>query len=288
MSLLWLTLFLVLGFVFYIVYFFFRAIKPRRFVCPIIPEHYGVACQRVSIHTCDAIELAGWFIPCQKQAPAIIICHSYPNDKGDAFMISKFLAKHFNLLLFDFRAHGQSGGHYCTFGLHETVDLEAAIHWLQDHNMNTMGLFGMSMGATVCMMKEYPSIKAMVLDSGYISLESIILNMFNRLGILRMLLIRLLNTLGKIFLKNNVLTINTVASMNRTSIPVFIIHGLKDQRTPVEQARQLKEAYPMAELWLVPDAEHLQAYETCSDEYADRVTSFFLKNLSAPLTQQNT
>jgi len=40
--------------------------------------------------------------------------HGYPMDKGNIFGMVSFLAKKYNLLLFDFRAMGKSEGFFTT------------------------------------------------------------------------------------------------------------------------------------------------------------------------------
>ncbi len=54
----------------------------------------------------------------------------------------------FNILMFDFRAHGESGGEYTTFGLRELLDLLGALDYLlnrTDVSSERIGVLGFSM-----------------------------------------------------------------------------------------------------------------------------------------------
>ena len=56
-----------------------------------------------------------------------------------------------NVLLFDFRGHGDSDGHTVSLGRHERLDVLAAVHYLRPQRAEqarmAMGL-GISMGAS--------------------------------------------------------------------------------------------------------------------------------------------
>lgn len=66
----------------------------------------------------------------------------------------EFLLKEgYNVLVFDFRAHGKSeGGKYTTVGDKELLDVKAAVEWLKKthpERADKIGLIGFSMGAMV-------------------------------------------------------------------------------------------------------------------------------------------
>ena len=69
--------------------------------------------------------------------------------RGNVFPMNTFLHDEFNLLLFDFRYPGRSGGSYASIGFHEKKDLEAAVKYLRnERNQSEIGLFGFSMGSS--------------------------------------------------------------------------------------------------------------------------------------------
>lgn len=71
-----------------------------------------------------------------------------------------------------------------------------------------------------------------------------------------------------------------VREINRISPrPVFIIHSATDPYTPVENARQLKAAYPQAEYWETNVKQHPESYNTNPKLYVTKVTDFFNRSL---------
>jgi pimeloyl-ACP methyl ester carboxylesterase len=58
--------------------------------------------------------------------------------------------------------------------------------------------------------------------------------------------------------------------------PVLVIHGEADSRTPVSQGLRVYEnAPPGSQLWIVPGAEHVDAFQDHPDEYVARVVAYF-------------
>jgi dipeptidyl aminopeptidase/acylaminoacyl peptidase len=62
--------------------------------------------------------------------------------------------------------------------------------------------------------------------------------------------------------------------------PIFLTHGLLDQRINVKYAYELAASVAahgeVAGLWIVPDAGHTQAIKLQSAEYEHRMSEFFL------------
>ena len=57
--------------------------------------------------------------------------------------------------------------------------------------------------------------------------------------------------------------------------PVLVIHGDADARIPVSHGARVAEAGPPGtELWRVPGAEHVEAFERSPDEYVERVAEY--------------
>lgn len=82
----------------------------------------------------------------------ILVCHGFMCDKFDvAFLRNIFPRKKFNIMTFDFRAHGEKNdGQFCTFGRDEALDVQAAALFLRQHpDLKDIPLFvyGFSMGA---------------------------------------------------------------------------------------------------------------------------------------------
>src|SRR3989339_733334 len=97
------------------------------------PDDFNVMCENVSFFTDDNINIKGWFLPSkEKSYKTIIICHGWGTNKSDVLSSTIFFLKRgFNLLYFDFRNHGESGGNKSSLGKLESQDLISAVDFLK-------------------------------------------------------------------------------------------------------------------------------------------------------------
>ena len=64
--------------------------------------------------------------------------------------------------------------------------------------------------------------------------------------------------------------------------PVMLIHGGSDSRVPlVGSQRLLANAMGPKELWVVPEAGHLEAFTMNPQVYLERLTTFLARSLRA-------
>ena len=73
--------------------------------------------------TSDEIGLAGWYIPAGNGSgptgPTVVLVHGQGGNKSGMLEHAAVLHDEYNLVLFDFRNHGQSGGPQTTVGARE-------------------------------------------------------------------------------------------------------------------------------------------------------------------------
>lgn len=259
----------------YAIYYFYRSLKPPRFITPVTPEHYGLAYEKISFKTEDNVLIRGWFLPNINSDRAIIICHGYPFDKGNLLPLAKFLTTDFSLLLFDFRAMGESEGKITTVGYLEPLDLKAALNELEKRGFKKIGVLGYSLGASVALLTASdPRIKAIIADSPFASLNPLLDEMLQNLGPFRFLFKKILIYLGRNFLKINLNDISPKEIVRQVQTPIFLIHGDEDRQIKLDHAIRLKEANPQSQLWIVSGADHGQAHELYMEEYEERVKTF--------------
>ncbi len=258
-------------------YFFFLYIFPQRTISRFTPKQWLLEYQDIALITKDRLKLAGWFIPNKKSSKVIIVCHGYPMDKGDVFGISEFLARDYNLLLFDFRAMGKSQGRISTSGWREREDFLAAVKCLKEKGFTDIGAFGFSMGAAAIFLADSPDIKCIVSDSSYAKLETVAGMIFANFGPLRYPLTQLMKFWAELILD---IDFNTVAPVNyiaKLKIPILLIHCQKDTHIPVTEALQLHKANSQSELLLILEGDHGES--VYSNEYEKRVLKLFQDNL---------
>ena len=130
-----------------------RAIHPERFpIGSLTPMDVALNYEDVALTTVDGIRLSGWYVPA-KNGAAVIAVHAYNGNRTGVIYHAKMLADHgYGVLLFDLRAHGESGGDVFAFGWDADKDISAALAYLQnrtDVDPNRIGALGLSIGAEV-------------------------------------------------------------------------------------------------------------------------------------------
>jgi len=258
-------------------YLFFSSIRPPRFVSPWTPADFGLAYQDVTLRTRDGVGLSAWYIPAPGSDKAVILCHGYPADKGNILGLARILHPAYNLLFFDFRAMGKSGGKVTTVGFRETGDLEAAADYLELRGIRKIGVYGFSMGGAVALMADDPRIAAVVSESAFAGLDLIIDGIYRKFGFCRYPFIAATRLYARIFLGVDVSKVSPAAAIARRRIPICIIHSERDSQVPAAHARLLHEANPAALLWIISGVDHGENLD--QQEYRDRIRRFFADHL---------
>ncbi|OQA44419.1 MAG: Alpha/beta hydrolase family protein [Chloroflexi bacterium ADurb.Bin325] len=187
------------------------------------------------------------------------------------------LARGFNFLLVDARGHGRSGGAWDVTGVRPSADLRAWARWLRDaHDQLWVGLWGHSFGAALGLaLAARPAgggFDAMVLDSPPIRSEGLYSGVLQRP--LYLAIQPAMRQLGNRELPR-------LLADAHVWMPVQLIHGQADRTVPAQQSEQ---AYALirdpqrperSALWIVPDADHLEAFEVAPEEYARRTLDWF-------------
>lgn len=116
---------------------------------------FGVAFERVEFRAEDGTRIAGWWIAANprssRRSETVLVVHGLGSGKADVLpMAGAMYGAGYNVLLFDLRAHGESGGHFTSFGVHERKDVEAAAGWVRANKAaegERLLAVGASMGA---------------------------------------------------------------------------------------------------------------------------------------------
>lgn len=131
------------------------------------------AYEDVTFETTDGLTIRGWFIPSPKQSDrTLIICHGLGANRSNFLpycAVGDELGA--NVLMFDFRGHGDSDGYTVTFGYREKLDVLAALDFLRaqkpDQAREVFGL-GISMGSSALIhaaAEAQPPFDGVIVDS---------------------------------------------------------------------------------------------------------------------------
>lgn len=249
------------------------------------PSEYGLEYADISFLSRDGLLLRGWWLEVGYAKPVIVMVHGSERNRAEPaekmLGIAKELISHdYNVLMFDMRGHGESEGEHISAGYYERNDLLGAIDYIRQRGMESkIGVLGFSMGAATSLMAtaECGEIDAVVADSAYADIVSIIESEFSKRSDLPKFFIPIILFIAKNIYDVDFTAIRPVEAVKKISVPVFIIHGGKDDMIPVQHAYRLKEACqnPDSKLWIVPEAQHSSPYLARPVEYMSEVSSFF-------------
>jgi len=233
--------------------------------------------------TSDGLRLHGWYVPAERPRGTVIFLHGHGGTPApDLVYVPAFRERGFSVLLFDFRAHGQSEGRFTSIGYFERWDLAAAVRFLEKRGVRRIGLLGFSMGAVVAMAAagDLPNVAAVVADCGFAELRSVVAFGARARGIppfLSGIVGRLVVLLASLRLAAPLWTADPIRHVRRISPrPLLLIQAGRDAYVPVRDGLRLYAAADEPkELWSVPEAEHRAVDKVRKEEYMERVLGFF-------------
>lgn len=243
------------------------------------PQNFNLEYQAIHFLTEDRYQISGWYIPQPKSQKLIIICHGYHSHKGNVIETTCFLHKDYHLLYFDFRGHGESQKSHISIGYHEPKDLKAAVAWSQQQGFAHIGVFAISMGASIALMTPQLPIQALIVDSPFASLDDMMQYDLRKPKFLKFFK---LFWIRKLYFKRfGILPqeITPLKGIPHITCPTFIMHGEKDERTPWSQFQKIISAYPKFESWSIPNATHCEGKELYPEEFQQKVFAFYQKHL---------
>jgi uncharacterized protein len=280
---------IVVGLSFVLVY---ANTHPPKYPLNIPPSVYKADYEEVSFTSVDNIVLKGWLVkPARygQKSSAIILCHGLGANRSDFTELAVLLSQrgHF-VLLFDFRAHGESSGRRTSLGYHEQRDIEAALAFLKTRrdtiDPKRIGIYGFSMGGSAAILAatKTGTFSAVVADSAFTSLRDQAKDAITGFYHLPSFPFLQLAVLGyELYFQTRVDAISPISVIATIAPkPVLIIAGEGDKIIPADNGRKLfAAAGEPKELWIIPGADHGGTLAAAGGEYEKRVGEFFDRNL---------
>jgi len=195
----------------------------------------------------------------------------------------------YNLVLFDFRNHGQSEVGDTTQGVREAGDLRAVIDWLVEHKApEQIAVLGVSMGGASAATEAAGDdrIAAIILESTHASLANAVQARLEQSGYPLAVPGSWATLLGALIRTGeDVSSADPILAVTRLNHrPVLIIGAGQDHSIGPQDAEEIRaaaeEAGSPVELEVCEAAGHAEAPEACAEQYASWVLGFLERALA--------
>jgi pimeloyl-ACP methyl ester carboxylesterase len=205
------------------------------------------------------IHLVGWMFRTEQPRRGLLVyLHGLGDNRASGISIAQhFNAKGFDVLAYDSRAHGESGGDACTYGFYEKRDLSRALDKLGG---GPIVAFGVSLGAGIALQAaaEDPRIALVVAVAPISDLRTASAErapfFASRANIDKAFRIAEAEAAFRVD------EVNPAAAAAKIHAPVLVIHGAADEETPPAHSERVYRALAgPKKLVLVPGADHNDA-----------------------------
>ena len=270
-----------------------RLTKPYRRPLASSPDVFGLTYEHVTFSSAvDDIALRGWFLPAAGSDRAVVIVHgrssSRTGDNGELVAHAAALVDGgYNVLMFDFRAHGLSDGTRYTLGADEQGDVLGAVAYLESRGFapDRVGFWAHSMGAATVLLAAAasPDVRTIVADSSFARLEDLLARELPRESGLPGFFNPAILYFGRELFGLDTKVLNPVEAV--AGLPprsLFIVHAEADRLIPVDHARRIAVAAGRAvhDLWIFPGSRHDRVSAAAPEQYRSRVLAFFDERLN--------
>lgn len=202
------------------------------------------------------VRLSGWrCVPTGPARGTLILLHGIADNRDSlAGVVARFRKRGLNILAYDSRAHGNSGGEICTYGYFEKQDLRRVIDSLESA---PIVLLGTSLGGAVALQEaaDDPRVTGVVAAEVFSDLRTVARE--RAPFVLSEGVIERAFGIAEERGAFRVDAVDVTASARRMKRPVLLVHGAEDSDTVPEHARRVYGALGgPKQLILVPGAGH--------------------------------
>jgi fermentation-respiration switch protein FrsA (DUF1100 family) len=269
---------------------------------PLVPTADAVSPvhENVSFRATDGLLLKGWWFPGQgiggpsddgsRAAPAdraVVFVHGRGQNRiASSFHPDKiapiFLARGWNVLLFDLRGHGESEGERYSLGQYEPRDIIAAVELAATKSgiaKQRVAVIGESLGAGSAIMSVAvdPTIGPVVTDSAYADAYTVVSEVGQNYTGLPSWFTPGIVLAGKVFFGLDVASVKPIEVVRSHPGRAWLfIQCTTDKTVFAHHGTDLKAATgnPNTELWMVDGCEHVQAFTDHPVEWQRHVLIF--------------
>jgi uncharacterized protein len=236
--------------------------------------------EKIKFQTNNGLAIDGWYGKADTAKGCIIFFHGITNNKASLLKeADEFKHSGYNVLLVDFRAHGNSAGKKSSFGYKETDEAGKAFEFAQSKGNTNIILYGSSLGSVVLMKaiaekKINPS--AIIVDMPFGSLQDHLKARARVLGFPSQPFAFLVTLWMGIENGYNGFNHQTYGYAEKINCPVLLQWGDRDMYVTVEEIKGIYKNLPTLKKKLVvyPGANHQSFLQYDPIGWQKNVTGF--------------
>ncbi len=220
----------------------YSSIKPMKRQSNATPSDYGLKYEPFTVRN-DTVAIQGYYISNDTAKATIVCLHGITNCKEKFIPFAKKLHDiGCNVVLVDLRAHGKSGGKYCTFGFYEKYDIQKVIDYaLSKSAVTNIGIHGHSLGGAVAIqtLELDKRLKFGIIESTYTTYENVMLAYSkNYVGFQNRALTHRVAVKSGEIANFDIEKLKSIESCKNINVPVFMEHGTADERIPFSMGQE--------------------------------------------------
>jgi len=254
------------------------------------PEALGLRSDPFDVTVEDSIHLKGWFIHADTARPlgTVVILHGIASCKEAMLPRARMLSQAgFNCLVYDMRAHGESGGPYCTFGYYEKRDLSRYLDSALARygpSVGPIAVLGSSLGAAVALqaMEADPRICCGVVESPFATLREVVFDYMKRMSGVSIHAI----SDGALARAQEIAhfpvdSIRPEESARHIAQPVMVVHGLLDIHISPDYGKRIFQNLGSHEKEWIPIAQgsHFNLNAAGGEAYRQHIVHFLKRTV---------
>ena len=253
------------------------------------PPPAALPAEKIALESESGSSIAGWHVPVADASAVLVLAHGIRGSRLD--LVKRAILWHragYAIVMIDLQAHGESPGQHITIGHLEQHDLRAAVAFAKTTYPDArVGVLGMSMGGAAAIYAAPMGIDALVIESVYPNIRKAIRNrVAEHLGPFAGFPAFLLLAQFKPRIGISPDTLRPIDRIAEVGCPIFVISGADDSHTTAAETQALfAAAAEPKELWLVPEAGHVDLYQAVSSDYEPRLREFWKRHLAAGLVK---
>lgn len=238
--------------------------------------------EEITIRSPYGYDLSGFYHPVPGSNKTVVITHGITFSRyGMVKYAGMFYKRGWNVLLYDIRHHGRSGGPNTTFGYFEKNDLQTVVDWAFERlgPGGKVGTLGESLGAGTTLQHAAidPRIAFAVADCPYSDLFRMVAYRAKvEYHMPAFPMVYLAGLWVWVMSGMRMSKVSPIREMPKIETPVLIVHGQEDDYIPPQMSIDLYNAKTKGrrKLYLAPNAAHAQSVVKNPVEYDEKVGEF--------------